>query len=154
MTTNHTGTSITLAYQTYRQMERELEELRAKAAVQQQPIAAADLDEYVLDLQSEITAAISVAQFAVGNLNPESVRGWPHEQLKEFGELLIKTAMGTDQDQIMLGLSFVHFARECADVATFRANRTRAAKEVVGVPEVAPADPPFEAESDVDSPDG
>jgi hypothetical protein len=69
-------------------------------------------------------AAIKVVQFAVGNLAPETVAGWPHEALVEIADAIDKIP-GMDQHVKELPPELRHFAKLTAGYETYRKERDK-----------------------------
>lgn len=79
-------------------------------------------------LQEIVDHALPVVQFAIANLEPSTVRGWPHESLREFAKKLVEMPNATTHTQ-ELSREFEHFAKLAAGYEEFR--RERDAKRVV-----------------------
>lgn len=69
--------------------------------------------EVTSDLVEALRAVLPVISFAVGNLSPEAIRGWPHDALKTFAGRLAVLFAG-DDIVASLALEFGNFAREAA----------------------------------------
>jgi len=69
-----------------------------------------------------IRSSIPVIQFAVANLAPETVRGWPRARLRQLGQLLGDMPSATQLD-VELGLNLIAFAGEIEAVEAERAGR-------------------------------
>ena len=85
-------------------------------------------DERVRALRDIIDVALPVVQFAVGNLPPESVRGWPHVELQQLAERL-RTMPGHDAEHETISAEFTTFANECLRLAAHRAVRDVTAEQ-------------------------
>lgn len=73
-------------------------------------------------------ATLPLIQFAVGNLHPSAVRGWPHETLKRVAEFL-KALPDADVNDHALAHEFVEVAKLAQGYEEFR--RQRDAQTVV-----------------------
>lgn len=69
-----------------------------------------------------IEAATPVIQFAVSNLHPDAVRGWPHGALRDFADRL-ETLPGATQLQKELAIELRAFAIQARARENERANR-------------------------------
>jgi hypothetical protein len=76
------------------------------------------------ELMRALHAAIEVVQFAVGNLDPTTVRGWPYEALRTLADVLEQTP-GLQEDANMRSLAgeLRHFAGVAASLEEFRKKR-------------------------------
>ena len=108
------GTRITLAYHRFKAMETELEQLRAGAAAERTPTGEAP----GVALEA-LAAALPVIQFAVANLDPRTVRGWPAADLERLAELL----EGALPEHSVLALALKTFAAECRELEAYRGER-------------------------------
>lgn len=72
--------------------------------------------------------ALKIVQFAVGNLSPETVAGWPHEALLQVATA-IETLPGIDRHIAELPIELRSFAKNAAGYEAFR--RERDARRVV-----------------------
>ncbi|KKN61338.1 hypothetical protein LCGC14_0522700 [marine sediment metagenome] len=126
---NYSGILMTVPYQTFQTMKKRIDELVAEnLALKKCPPEIQD-DE--ADLRAALYAALPVIQFAVSNLNPESVRGWPHAQLDALGRHLKEV---TDDPRILeMAGAFCSQARHAADIDAFRQERVADAKELFTV---------------------
>jgi len=67
---------------------REASDRLVRAEKEKNEALAADPSGRVPQLLAVIEAALPIVQFAVENLEPTTVRGWPHKTLDKLGELL------------------------------------------------------------------
>lgn len=81
-------------------------------------------DVLVGHLCEALKAAREVVRFAVANLPPETVRGWPADQLKKFADLL-ETAPGATQDYRDMAMDLRLFSREADTLEQMRVRRDR-----------------------------
>lgn len=112
-----------------RKRERELAEATRRA----RDAEAGTGDERVRALRDIIDLALPVIQFAVGNLPPESVRGWPHNELFQLADLLC-TMPGHAPDHETISAEFRTFAHECRRLAAHRADRDAAGAQDASEP--------------------
>ena len=89
-------------------------------------------DERARALRDIIDVALPVVQFAVGNLPPESVRGWPHVELQQLAERL-RTMPGREAEHETISAEFRTFANECVRLAAYRTVRDAAGEPAVAV---------------------
>lgn len=122
------------------------QKLHAEIAELTQKLAQAERTDPTGRLEPTIEAveaAIPIIQFAVGNLHPDTVRGWPDDALHTFADRL--TAMpGATQIQKELAIELRAFAHQAEMRARERATRP---------PEPAPLPEPPPAGNDADSAD-
>ncbi|GAF90560.1 unnamed protein product [marine sediment metagenome] len=78
-----------------------------------------DPEDRIPDLVACIKAALPIVEFAVGNLAPETVRGWPYDELLAFAGKL-ETMPGVDTRLKEYALGFRSFIREAQEVETTR----------------------------------
>jgi hypothetical protein len=90
--------------------EQELAEVRAEL------VAAKLVDP--TNRVTEVTAfardCLTIARFAVANLPPEMIRGWPHETLTKICETIHVLPDHSINDRDM-ALDLLNFARDCKD---------------------------------------
>lgn len=118
---NYQGITMTIPYQTFETMKKQIDSLMVEnQSLKKRPLpgkASSDVN----DLRAALKAALPIVQFAVSNLNPESVLEWPHEQLASLGTLLRET---TDDPHLLeMATTFHYQAEHAADVDAFRAKR-------------------------------
>jgi hypothetical protein len=123
--------TVTMTIHDYRQIEKVVEDLRAQVEVLRGRRPQVEGSEAASDLSAALDAALPIVQFAVGNLNPESTKGWPHKSVEQLG-LLIATMYGEfDSDRATLAITLREFAREARDIEGYRQRREDAAHEVL-----------------------
>ena len=122
--------TITMSMHDYRALERAHEILQERINALEkngvrttEPAAAATWGQ-------ALRAALPVVQFAVGNLNPESVRDWPADSLRLLAAKMFEL-FPDDADRQSMAITFREFAKEAAKLERFRSRRLEAAKEVV-----------------------
>lgn len=76
-------------------------------------------------LLEALMAARDVIRFSVANYPPEAVKGWPHEALKRFADVL-DSAPGATQDHKDMAVDLRAFAREAAAIEDMRKRRDAA----------------------------
>ena len=81
-----------------------------------------DASGLVPQLLDVIATVIPIVQFAVGNLDPATVRGWPHQLLDSFGEKLL-TMPGTTDALKEFALELRVFARQAVEYERMRIAR-------------------------------
>lgn len=82
----------------------------------------ADISGTTQLLHAAFHDAIKVVQFAVGNLAPETVMGWPHEALFKIADAIEKIP-GIDRHVGEMPLELRHFAKSAAGYAVLRTQR-------------------------------
>lgn len=112
---------VTLDWTEYEGLKHRIKMLEENAAA----APPAPVDETAQ--ANALLAALEVVKFAIGNLPPESVAGWPHTHLTNLAAAL--TEMGTYAPE--LATTIRQFARECRELAIFRANREAVARAVL-----------------------
>lgn len=125
--------TVTLPLSDWRRLERELNDLRTRVqepakAWLSAPAPAPDAQK-ALDADA-LSFALELVQFAVGNLPPQSVRGWPVEALRRFADLIVDLCPNTHTE--LLAQEFYRFADEIDAVEKFRNIRRQTARETVG----------------------
>jgi dsDNA-specific endonuclease/ATPase MutS2 len=103
---------ITMTLNDYQMLMNEKEKLEKQVVelIQQKASAElADPDGRVQHLVETVKAGREVIRFAVAHLAPETVRGWPHEQLKLFADLL-ETSPGAPHDYKEMAIDLRDFA--------------------------------------------
>lgn len=118
---NYQGITMTIPYQTFETMKKQIDSLMVEnQSLKKRPLSGKASSD-VNDLRAALEAALPIVQFAVSNLNPESVLGWPHKQLASLGALLRST---TDDPHLLeMATTFYYQAEHAADVDVFRAKR-------------------------------
>lgn len=105
-------------------------ELAAKYEQEKNDVLRSDPSEKVPTLIDTIRAALPVIQFAVGNLPPEAIRGWPFGQLLAFAKLFEKMpTLNAFEENLVLELK--HFAAEASSVELKRQNRISDLRSIV-----------------------
>lgn len=83
--------TVTLRLEDVDNMRKQIAALEAELSDAQKHVEAARMGEPGSDVNLLVLAvqsALPVVQFAVGHLDPLTVRGWPYEQLHAFAKLL------------------------------------------------------------------
>jgi hypothetical protein len=122
---------ITMSMQEYKELESQRDTAREEAAELRKKLHNAEMTdpgERIPGLVRAIEASLPIVKFAVGNLAPETVRGWPYDELVAFAEELDKLP-GADTRTREYALEFRNFVREAQDVERGRRERD-AAKSV------------------------
>src|SRR5690349_6014119 len=84
-------------------------------------------------LRTANTAARHIVQFAVGNLDPRTIRNWPHADLSEFSTWL-RVAYPDDQIVIELCDEFDRFAMEARELEIERGPSRRVFRGMTSSP--------------------
>lgn len=85
---------------------------------------SSDPDGTIKHLLKALSSAREIIRFAVANYPPEAVRGWPHEELVSFADLMEKAPAAT-QDYKDMAIDLRSFAREAKTIEDKRATRKR-----------------------------
>lgn len=133
------GATVTMSLHDFRQVERQLDELRTKLQAADAQAAPRPTDQHAADALRALRGALDVVSFAVANLPPEAVVGWPFESLEVIAEQL-DILYPTDPDTQTLAITLRQFAGECAQVAEFRGTRADIASAVVAATAPTAAD--------------
>ncbi len=134
---NHVGSKIEMPYEVFREMEHELETLKAtnEELTAHPPVAPESAEG---QLAAALGLAIPLIQFAMGNLPPETTLGWPFEALHDFGEMLRQT--NPDSRLQEFAQQCIELADRISDTEAFRNDRTAQA-DAAFVPDDAAEDP-------------
>ncbi len=142
MSISHEGTKIEMSYQTFRSMEQAIREKDAQIqALKDAQIQALRQDRSSTQktipneqpIVETLNHAIKVIQFAISELDPATVRGWPWPALEDFGQGL-KGILPTPSAQAFAD-TCVAFAGDCRATDAFRTQREQEAKAVLGIDE-------------------
>lgn len=123
--------TITLPYERFKEIESQYRAARADAETLRRELAAATRPEGMAEVEPFVMAALEIVQYAVGNLNPESNRGWPVGALRRVADNLAELAPNYPGDIDSLVITLRAFAREVDDVDRTRDERIEAAKQFV-----------------------
>jgi len=137
--------SVTLTGVEYDELKNARRDAENQVADLRHQLAAAKLisgDPFIIAALTEITRkALDVVRFAVGNLPPETVVGWPSPALREIAVRLPMLPNYSPDDAEVAG-ELIGFAQDCERWARYRAqdHATRSAPAVVsGLPAPLPA---------------
>lgn len=118
--------TITIPLEEFDTIRNRVVELSKEATQLREELKKANLVDptgRVPALIAAINGVLPIIRFAVGNLDPEIVRGWPHAALKSFAEAIQSLPAVEDGDN--LGAELKVFAREAAEWERYRAERTK-----------------------------
>jgi len=121
--------TVTVLLRDWTHIEREFELLRKQlrqATDNNAPVVPMEAQAVLAALES----ALPIVQFAVGNVPPESVRGWPTASLAALAEQIM-TLFPDDADRQSLAITFREVAAHARDIDQYRAHRTEAAVRVL-----------------------
>lgn len=119
----------TLNDEEYHELIRAREEAYAEAnRLRGELVAAkqADPANRIKALNDFARSAIEIVRFAVANLNPESIRGWPTNALKNVADLMAALPDYNVADDSVLAGELHAFARDCDEYALIRQNKREA----------------------------
>lgn len=117
---------VTMSLQEYNDLIAQRDQARREyAELQERMCATASQDSTTGDLLRCIQAAIPIITFAVGNLDPATVRGWPYGHLKTFAEGL-EGLPGVDTRTKEYALDLRNFIYEARGIESERARRDEA----------------------------
>lgn len=118
--------TVNVPLSTYDKLRDERKELQTKVYELEKQLAAVQLGdgEVARQLHSAFHAAIKIVQFAVGNLDPSTVAGWPHEALAAVAAA-IETIPGIDRHAAELPPELKHFAGVAKGYEEWRRERDK-----------------------------
>lgn len=118
MSDHHITMSISL--EQWQQVQTQLTEANLEVARLRTQLQHTALGSGQDTLVSAFDAALSIVQFTVGNLPPESVRNWPISSLRTLA-ISIKAMPGIPTPTLEIANELLRFADECDKVETVRA---------------------------------
>lgn len=119
--------TVTVKYSSYQKLRDDQRSLQEKVYELEKKLAAAQLNDasgatkILFDVFHE---TIKIVQFAVGNLAPETVAGWPHQALYAIADA-IEQVPGVDQHVKELPNDLRHFAKLAAGYEAYRKERDK-----------------------------
>jgi len=118
--------TVSVKYSDYNKLREDLRTTQNKNYELEQKLAAAQLgDDAVAKLLHEtVHDTIKIVQFAVGNLDPATVAGWPHEALVKIADAIEKIP-GIDQHVAELPPELRYFAQLAASMEAMRKERDK-----------------------------
>ena len=134
MEINLNSATVTMPFAAFNGMREELRALQEQIAALQENHGSTSGEEINKTLAAAMNNAIKIVQFSVANHDPRTVRGWPWQALRAFGQLLKQTS---DPSRVQLADTFLIFANECQEIDEYRIQRHEAARLFIGI---APAD--------------
>lgn len=117
--------TVTVKYSVYHKLREDLRETQNRVYVVEKELAAAQLNDgsgAAQLLHGAFHEAIKVVQFAVGNLAPETVAGWPHKALVAIADAIEKIP-GIDVHVREMPSELRHFAKLAAGYEEYRKQR-------------------------------
>lgn len=117
--------TVTVKYSDYTKLREDLRETSSRILVLEQEVAAAKLGDpagVTKQLHDAFHEAFKIVQFAVGNLPPETITGWPHEALVAVAKA-IEIIPGIDIHVREVPAELRHFARQAAALEEDRKQR-------------------------------
>jgi hypothetical protein len=120
--------TVTMPFSDFRKLERELESTKASKTKQAVVVNESERNEALI---KALDPARAIIQFAVANLNPESVRGWPYEALRGYADALDAVNAAQDPETTTFAMTLRDFARSAEEIDRFRVERAKAALDVV-----------------------
>jgi hypothetical protein len=123
--------TVNVKYSDYSKMRDDLRTMQNRIYALEQELATAqiaDTSGTAKQLHDAFHEMIKVVQFAVGNLDPQTVAGWPHAALVAVADA-IETIPGIDQHVREMPPELRHFAKIAEGYEQFR--KERDAKRVV-----------------------
>lgn len=121
--------SVTMSVADFRKLEDDLTRL-TEAAANARARPAQDIPQRIHDLEEALRLAAPIVGFAIGLLNPETYRHWPHSELERLAKLYGKLFDG-DAFAQDAATTWAVFAQEAAAVDAERQRRYDAAKAIL-----------------------
>lgn len=125
------GPTVSVAFNTYAKLQDDLKAFQNRIYELEKAVTEAQLTDkagIVQQLHKAFHEAIKVVQFAVGNLDPQTVAGWPHAALAKIADA-IEQLPGIDRHVSEMPEELRAFARLAASYEEFR--KARDANRVV-----------------------
>jgi len=120
--------TVTMTIDDFRKAEAELDSLREQVkALSMRPVTSNTVTD--ARLTAAFSSAMEVVRFAVGNLNPESYRGWPTEALEQLAQA-IDELYPDDPNWQSTAIAFRELAGDAIEADTIRVRREEAAEAV------------------------
>lgn len=118
--------TVNVPLSTYDKLRDERKELQAKVYELEKQLVTVQLGdgEVARQLHGAFHEAIKVVQFAVGNLDPSTVVGWPHQALIAIADAIEKIP-GIDRHVSELPPELRHFAGIAAGLEALRKERDK-----------------------------
>ena len=129
--------TVSLKYSEYQKLRDDLKQTQSRVYELEKDLASAQLADNsgtTQQLHDAFHEALKIVQFAVGNLAPETVVGWPHKALVAVADAIEKIP-GVDLHISEVPPEWRNFARNAAGFEEFR--KRRDATRVVTVATVA-----------------
>lgn len=118
-------TNVTITLADLNALKLQIAQANERSAKAEKETAAARLVDpsgRLPELLATIEAALPIVQFAVGNLDPTTVRGWPHKELAAFAKGL---ASLSDREKDAIAEEFTTFAKLAGGLEEFRKERDK-----------------------------
>jgi hypothetical protein len=83
--------TVTLPHSDYQRLQDDIRALKAEVEAKRVEIEDLKLgptDSHARQLLDALNSSLDVTRFAIGNLPPMAVRGWPHKSLRSLAALL------------------------------------------------------------------
>jgi hypothetical protein len=121
------GATLTMPLDEYETLRRAVQEAEKENAALRAQLEKVNLsaDDAVPKLATALNAALPIVQFAIANLDPDTVRGWPYETLRTLADTL-QTVPGISAQTREAWIEFKKFASEAENRETERRTRPRA----------------------------
>lgn len=105
---------ITMSYEEFKVFEDAKEKSEAEIAELKKQVSEAKLGDpgSIVRVLADVTRqALQIARFAMANMSPEVIKGWPADSLRAIG-LQISQLPDFTVDDRDFGLEMIHFADE------------------------------------------
>jgi hypothetical protein len=135
---------VTMSLIEYQELQSQRDEARDRCAQLEKRIHEVEMtdpSDRIPPLVECVQAALPIVKFAVGNMAPETVRGWPYAELQAFAERL-ETMPGADTRIREYALEFRNFILEAKTVEAERVRMDEARAQAAAEP--TPAEPSVE----------
>jgi hypothetical protein len=116
---------VNVKYSVYHKLREDLREMQNRIYVLEKALETAKLNDAsgaTQLLHGAFLEAVKIVQFAVGNLAPETVAGWPHKALAAIADAIEKIP-AIDPHVAELPSELRHFARLAAGYEEYRKQR-------------------------------
>lgn len=122
--------TVSVKLEDIQNLQDSVKALTAEVGSLQEQLTNAKLDaggDATRQFHAAFLDAMEIVRFAIGNLDPLTVRGWPYQRLAMIAAAL-KILPGIGGDQVDTANDLGHFARKCEEWEKARAQGVEQAK--------------------------